>query len=473
MTKIGSKRIFFLCVFSFAIISRVWFFYHTYTNFPDDLAKQRGDLTYIEIAKNLHNFGVYSLGEKDAQGNLIPTSFRTPVLPLLYAGLYAIVGEVPTADEIVRIIFFIMNIVSIFLVYKIGKMFDYYIGCIAALLLTFDLTMLWVVNDYYFPDTIFSFFMTMFLYYFLRFIKIRKTYKNMFLCSLFLGIALLTKPVAYLMVFPISIFLLVYLYKDIGVNMRRAVTIILLFVGIQVLFVGGWKMRNLFSTGSSEFTSVTGGHLSFTIMHLISHQEGISLHEAKGQFYDRYASKISSGLTNEELSVIYWDISWKAILNSPIDYTMMCLKGASRFLLSSPPTDFLYDKKSRDEFRREICAKYPEGLKSYVPVLKWLWSEGKFLSFVGAWLFIKAHLAFAYLLSLIGIIFMFRNKSDKWALIGMVIVAVYFIGISTPSSYARIRAPIMPVFYVLCAYAIWSIVTWWSKRRGIGGEQQK
>ena len=467
----GRKSILILCILCFAVTSRVYFAYHTYTTFPDKLAKQRGDLSYIKIAKNLHNNGVYSFGEKDADGTLRPTSYRTPVFPLLYFGLYSIVGEGPTANEIARSLFFIMNIASIFLVYKIGKMFDYYIGCIVALLLTFDLTMLWVVNDYYFPDTIFAFFMTVFLYYFLKFIKIGRTYKNIIFCSLFLGIALLTKPVAYLMVFPISIFLVIYLYKNIGMNMRRAGTIILLFVGIQILFVGGWKARNFYSTGSSEFTSTTGSHLAFTIGYLISYQEDVSLIEGIERFQHRYGID-DPKLTDIERALSYNDISWKLITRSPIDYALVCLKGVGRLLLSSPPTDFIYDKERRDDFRREISVKYPEGLKSYVPVLKWLWSEGKFLSFIGTWVFIKAHLAFSYLFSLVGIIFMFRNKPDRWALIGMIVVAAYFIGISTPSSYARLRGPIMPIVYVLCAYAICSLATCWRNRLSTSSEQK-
>ena len=469
----GERRsLLILCIMLFVVISSIYVFYHFSANFSDLAA--RTEHSYMSIGKHLYLEGVYSMGERDSGGDLIPTSFRTPVLPLLYFCLYSLVGEGPIADDVVRAILTLLHIFTIYLTYRIGRIFSYYVGCFAALIMSLDLTLLFFMNDYAFPDTIFTFFMTLFLYYFIKFVKSEKSYRNILLCALFLGVSSLTKPVSYLLVFPISIYLFVFLYIGGGWKSKKIFGVVVAFIIIQIVFVGGWKLKNYYSIGSSEFTSTTGVHLAFTIGHLISYQEGVSVTEGNKRFHRRYGNGIDdSNMTRTERALAYKHISLKLIARSPIDYAVVCLKGVRRSLLSSPPPDFLYDQKSRNEFRREVSAKYPEGLKSYVPVFRWLWSEGKFLSFIGTWLFSKAHLGFAYLLSLIGIIFMYRNRSDRWALIGMIVVAVYFIGISTPSSYARIRGPIMPVVYVLCAYAICSIVTWWSKRRGMGGANKK
>ena len=104
-----------------------------------------------------------------------------------------------------------MNILSIYLVHRIGNMFGYYIGCIAAMLMMLDLTMLYFTNNYYFPDTMFSFWVTLFIFYLVKFVKIEKSYRNILLCGLFLGVASLTKPVAYLLVIPVSLYLFVFL----------------------------------------------------------------------------------------------------------------------------------------------------------------------------------------------------------------------------------------------------------------------
>ena len=112
------------------------FYYHIYTNLPHDIAEARDERSYIDIARNLYHNGVYSFGEKDSNGILIPTSFRTPAHPFLYFVIYSIVGDKPVADEVARIVFLLMNVLSIYLIYRIGNMFNYYIGCVATFLMS-------------------------------------------------------------------------------------------------------------------------------------------------------------------------------------------------------------------------------------------------------------------------------------------------------------------------------------------------
>ena len=72
----------------------------------------------------------------------------------------------------------------------------------------------------------------------------------------------LTKPVAYLLVIPVSLYLFVFLSKDGNRKARKVYGIIGLFVIVQISFLGGWKGRNVYSTESIEFTSTTGYSIS-------------------------------------------------------------------------------------------------------------------------------------------------------------------------------------------------------------------
>ena len=436
------------------IISQAYLYSHVYRNFPDFAVT--GERSFTIIAANLYSDGKYSFGERDSSNNLITTSWRTPVFPLMYYVIYTMVGVGETANEIVRIIFLLFNAATIYMVYRIGNIFNYYIGCTAALLAIFDLSSFFWANNYEYPDTMLAFLMTLFIYYIIKFIQVNNSYLYILLSSFFLGMAALTKPVAYLLSLAIVLFLLLYLYKMKRFNMREMSMCIILFMSFQVVLVGGWKIRNYYATGNSDITSAQGQHLLFYhAAYLKAYQDGISFTEATSGLHERYSTMAQrEGLSIADASIYYSSTAKNIIICSLKDYLIVVFRRVPKLLLNSPPPEFLYSRAGRDELRKELKIKDFGDIGSTVPALKILWSNGDFKSFVFLWGFIKGHLMLIYLMSLLGIILMFKNKHDKWILFLMLIILVYFIGISSPVSHDRYRAPIMPVFYFLSGYCV-------------------
>ena len=443
-----------LYILIFMIISQAYLYSHVYRNSPDFAVT--GERSFTIIAANLYSDGKYSLGERDSGNNLITTTWRTPVFPIIYYAIYTMVGVGETANEIVRIIFLLFNMATIYMVYRIGNIFNYYTGCTAALLAIFDLSSFSWANNYEYPDTMLAFLMTLFLYYIIKFVQVNNSYLYILLSSFFLGMAALTKPVAYLLSLAIVLFLLLYLHKRKRFNMRKMFMCIMLFMSFQVVFVGGWKIRNYYATGNSDITSLQGQHLLFyNAAYLKAYQDGIPFVEASSGLSKKYLIIAHrEGLSKADASTYYSNTAKNIIMSSLKDYLIVVFKRVPKLLLNSPPPEFLYSRAGRDELRKELKIKDFGDIGSTVPALKILWFNGHFRSFVFLWGFIKGHLMLIYLMSLLGIILMFKNKHDKWILFLMLIILVYFIGLSSPVSHDRYRAPIMPVFYFLSGYCV-------------------
>ena len=170
--QIGSKSKAACCIISFAIIVNVFLSLHIYFNFSD-IARSY-DKRWISIAQNLYNTGVYSNGRTDAKGDLISTLRAPPVYPLITCGVYYFCGIDETSEIVMRILLVMLNIGIVYIVYRIGSLINYYVGCIASFLTVLDFSAFFWANDYYVPDTLLGFFMALFIYFLMKFSKLLK-----------------------------------------------------------------------------------------------------------------------------------------------------------------------------------------------------------------------------------------------------------------------------------------------------------
>jgi hypothetical protein len=91
-----------------------------------------------------------------------------------------------------------------------------------------------------------------------------------------------------------------------------------------------------------------------------------------------------------------------------------------------------------------------------------------FYSYILLWGFIKAHLLIIYIMASIGIIVIFKEKSNRWVLLVMLLIPAYFVFTVGPAPASRHRAIIMPIFYFLSSYGlVWvgEVLRKYKKRR--------
>lgn len=457
-----NKNLFIPLFFFFLFIYYTFLIFHTRDNFPD--IEKSFDTRWVSISDNLFENGTYSYGTTDSHGDIISTFSTPPVFPLLYFGAYSIFGQGEIADNVMKIFTIYLCIGIIFVSYHIGKLFSYKVGCVVAIIASLDFNLFYWANNYKAPDIILAFFMSLSIFFLVKFFKVKTSNRYIILSSLFLGLAALTKPSVYLLWLPLSLFLFFFSYKIEKNHITKVFITVGLFLIIQTVFIGGWKVRNYYTTGYSDFSSQSGSVLLFWYSaYLKAYQQGTSFGNMKRSLAKTYITEETEKMDEGAKNLHFSRIGKKIIFGSPIDYALVVLRRIPKLLLGSPPPDFLLGMEIREKIFRVLEIKSFGEISGFPPLIKTLWVNGCY-SFVLSWGFIKSHLLWIYLMSCVGIISMFKNKSDCWVMIGMLIIAAGVIALASPVSHARYRAPIMPIFYVLSAYGmvhLWNIVKKW------------
>ena len=464
------KKIVIWSIFISAIVINVYLYFHILDNCPyllDDF-----ESPYLKVAENMYEHGKYSYCDTE---DCVPTTAVLPVAPVIGYLVFLICGVGNTALEVIRIILMLSNFGIIVITYYIGKMFNYKIGCVAAFLAAVDLSMFCWGNNFK-ADMIYAFLFTLSIYFLVKFIKIKQSKKNIILASMFLGLAVLTKAGLY-MLFPlIAGFLLVFLLFVKKESFIKCFYYVSLFVVIQLVFVTGWQMRNVHATGVKSFSSYVGEILLFRkhVPFLLAHQDGISVEETRIRLREKYDTEDILKLDLPAKDEYFKDVALRIILNSPLDFAIVLLKGTPQLFLGTTPPDFLFTKHKREKFYEILQVKLynyilpndksslpmrskrvPEymGPFSSSPLLKKLWDSNHY-SYIFMWSMIKAHLLLIYLMTIIGSFLIAKEKSDRWILVLMVLIIAYYIPIVGPETASRHRAILMSIFYFLCSYGL-------------------
>ena len=479
------KKIAIWCIFISAIVINVYLYFHILDNFPHLL--NDFEMLYLLVSANLYKYGAYSFC---VTTDCLPTLMILPVFTYIGNIVFLIFGLGEMAIEVIRIILILSNLGIIYITYRIGSLFNYKVGCVAAFLAASDLSMFCWANNFR-PDMLYVFLFALSLYFFIKFIKVNQSRKNIILASFFLGLAALTKPGAYLLFCPLSVFLLFFLLRIKRIPLAKGFCYIGMFVVIQAAFIGGWTARNYYTEGTWVFCSQVGVIAFFYHgAHLKAYQDGIPFREAEKKMREEYETEKVKELDVNKRSVYYKGLLTRMILSSPLDYSVVILKYLDFLFLGSPPPDYLFSKQRREElfgvtgakmnYEKEVLSKRPSlfftrqvptashsGIGASQSTLKRLLGKG-FYSYILLWGFIKAHLLIIYIMASIGIIVIFKEKSNRWVLLVMLLIPAYFVFTVGPAPSSRHRAIIMPIFYFLSSYGlVWvgEVLRKYKKRR--------
>lgn len=418
---------------------------HIERSFPD--IANGFDRQYSPIAENFVRFGSYSMGVRDAAGNLVPTASVPPLYTALYAASFSVFGFGRAAFEAMRILQILLGIGTILVVWRIGKEFSDRAGKIAALFAAFDLTAFYFANNFETPDVTIGFFMALWFLYSAKIVRGEPSRTHVLLSTLFLGLATWTKVVVAPLWIPWGIFLVVFLMMaHERMTWWKRWQFLGIFATILMVFVGGWEFRNYRAIGYATLGS-SATPMRWNAAHLIAYQQGISLTEARQRLADQYVTdevmRLGEGAVDRKVSREMASI----ILRSPVDYAVVTLRALPGLFLGTFPPYMLFSAQGAQELMTEVTEAH--GFRTLVPRLI---REGRF-SYVLIYAGAKLHLIVLYVLASIACIALARRRaSSRWVLAIALLMIAYTIMASGAAAQARHRTIVFPIFYVLGGY---------------------
>lgn len=217
------------------------------------LVKGNDPLTYHQLAINLINYHSFVY-----QPGLPPVTLRTPGYPLFISFIYFLLGSEPLLVILFQIIF---DSLTCLLIFKLTKIItNYRIAIIAAILYAFEPhASIFSLSMY--SDTIFVFFITLFGYLFVKYLKDNKIH---FLISsaIVLGITILIKPSSIYLPIIIIVFVILRRGKEFKVIIRDT----LYFLFILLLVISPWLIRNYLHF--NKFFLSTSGEYNLLVLNI-------------------------------------------------------------------------------------------------------------------------------------------------------------------------------------------------------------
>jgi len=437
----ATKKLLWIIFFSFLI--RAILPIVAYIKSQDKQIFYAGDSSgYVQLAKELVETGHFATGRE-------PEIKRTPGYPLfLTAGV--ILGKIEVVTIFLQII---ISCLTVFIIYKIAsKLFNSHTcGLLGALLYSLEPLSI-VFSSIILTETLFTFLITGFLLFIIRYIQDQK-FGDLVISALLLSASIYVRPVSYYLVIPISVFLLIIGYYK-RTMVKRFISQAAAFFLICVLLLGIWHIRNLKVSGYGGFSAIDAVSVYF---HHAAAIEAVRDHKSYYQVRKDRGSHNREKYFNRHPKQRNWTASerfqfmkkegLKEIRDNFKIYFIIHIKGMLRILIDPGAIYYL-----------KLLSLYPKqaGLlgeivdRGFFAVAISLMKKKPlvFLSnvFFGIVLIFQLLLAFFALLN---------KKIFSPACLFMIGIGVYFWIISAyPHSLSRLRHPIMPLICILSSFTL-------------------
>ena len=384
-------------------------------------------------------------------GNL--SAVRTPLYPLFLFLILLI--KIPLWS--VAVLQGLISSFSAVIIYKTGRLiFSPRVGILASGLFILEPNSLLAANTIT-TETIFIFFSVLFAYFFCLFYFSDRSRKTLFLSAVFLGLAVLARPVALFL--PLLVLLFLFLGRlSFGRNFKTVFFSSLIFIFGFVLTIAPWSLRQYQVFGTSKLSNIDTFMLYAKVLPIVvSAERGVD-YDSAGRFllevelpekisgfdprlmqdtfiYDDFLKKDAlSRIKNNPLPVakFYAYSLLPALFGGGYDYALSDF-GLERFgsrpsftsqLFSGDFRAFLKDFFKLDLFQLAVIAG----------ALIWL---------------------FFYLALIFGLIKSRRAGLPREAIIFIVLLAAYFIFFALgPQGHARYRLPAYPFLFLLISYGL-------------------
>ena len=403
---------------------------------------------YYQLANNLINYHVFSLSQTPP---LVPDSFRTPAYPiflainlLLFKNFYVILFIQMVMSGLIGVI-----------TYKILVLFfkNKKSGLISALLFAFEPSALYYSNMFL-TETFFLFCLLISIYYFLKIDVLLN--KNIILSGIFLGIAILTRPLALFLPF---VLILIFLFlKKIKFKQKMIITLLFFLCIFAVIFP--WCIRNKIIFNSYNISSVGSFNLYyFNAMRYFIYKNKVPYEEAKNFFDNQLKPYDINFDVNGDVKLslkderIFSKIAMNYIKQNFIGYTIYHIKSMAPFFLTDGLREITQELRITPRIFYNIRDMFYRG--KFLDIINIILS-GNILSLM----LLMGSLTWIILMGFViyGMAIYLFNKKSSYFIIIIISIIIYFALLSGVVTTVRFRYSIEPFIFILASLGFISML---------------
>jgi 4-amino-4-deoxy-L-arabinose transferase-like glycosyltransferase len=411
--------------------------------FGQDKLLKADSHNYLSLASTLlsqHQFSVNT-------GNLImPESFRVPIYPLFLAICLSITKKI----WFIALIQILISALSTVFVYKISQFFLKGKWAVVPSLIFISEPRVLYISILLMSETLFLLFILAGIYYLLKYFK-NYNYLDLFFSICFLALSCLIKPVSYYLFFIIFLLSIFFIFKT--KNKKKIIITILIFVFSYSMIILPWLIRNKIFFNEFELSNIKNYNLYFynsSFLHSKLYgskmgSENLNFivqdlqDKAREHYTERSYSKdmsyfvyIRSLYANDYLK----KESTEFILNNPIEYTKIHLKGMHDFFIKTHDINRWFAITNNKSLAYSLS---DDEYSRYFPIV----------------LLEKIYLIFIFLLFLSSLFFIPKKKRINFYILYATIL--YFAIVSSPISLGRFKYPVEAFIYILAVYSLHSL----------------
>uniref|UniRef100_A0A7V2ZIA5 Glycosyltransferase family 39 protein n=1 Tax=Ignavibacterium album TaxID=591197 RepID=A0A7V2ZIA5_9BACT len=455
-----------ISVFFIAVILRLLFF--TAQNTWNSEVIENKIIPMGTDQRGYHQLAIVLLGYGKLSFNpdLPPVVLRTPGYPLFISAIYLFLGQ--NTWLVILIQNFLDSLTAVIIFLTISLLFNSKTGLITGILYAIEPHMILYANTFY-SDTLFVFFLSLFFYYLIKFIRqSEKKYLPVIFSALFLGISVLVKPAGAYLPYIVIIVLLFYFGKSLRAGLKFSV----IFFLVYLFTISPWLIRNkihygeFFLSNSGEYNLLAINITPMEIpkrnkpQHVVERElrmEADSLMHAEGvnPVWNKEPNDYWEGLNLQQdfNKTKYWKkVALKYIKNEPVTFAKYYILGILHTLFNLGTSEFAENLNLVKEAKSVNLKSEP----NLINLIKKFFTE-KSLAEILLGFFIALYLFVVYSSLLIGLIKIVKSE-NRFLYLVPVLFALYFILIAGAGGLARFKMPAVPFYIGISAYGSISIL---------------
>ncbi|MCC6837016.1 MAG: glycosyltransferase family 39 protein [Bacteroidia bacterium] len=403
---------------------------------------------YWQIAYNVKEYGIFS---QSYELPIEPDYYRTPLYPLFI--LLAESVQIETYPTIFLQI--VLGVATTFYTYKLSKTIsnNLFIANIAALFMAVDVPGI-VMNNIVMTETLFSFFLLITFYYFVRYIQTNER-KLLLLSAVLCGLTILCRPIGFFLPIFFSVFLLYKFWNE----KKAAFSGILLFSLISVVVISPWLLRNK-STFGHYFMSVIREH----------------------DMQNYQAAAVYGEVNHKSLAESQSILRWKTFKSfpgdahhQPYEYARYIENDAMEIAFAHPGILLKHHATQFMHFFLKPCRAYIDiqlghwgsgynTIPKDYPIFKYLFEHNSKLT-ISIVFFQLGVLLIMYLGCLFSF-FYFKQEKQLFFFLLSALLVLCFANLTLPYvTESRFRVPVVPYLSLIAATGIYFIKEKWGKRK--------
>jgi len=424
------KNLFFFSIV-FSVIIRVAFYLYTLQN--TELYFHGDQVEYIALGRMLYD--QFQFDE----------TFYTSRMPL-YPAFISLILKFYNNLNFVILIQHLVGLSFIIIAYNIGLIYSKEIAFISGILCSLNLNFITHAN-FFLTETLFGLFFFIFLFFSIHFLKFFKI-KFLLFSGIFLGLSVLVRPLVIYLPIVFLIFLVFAKYNFKKKFLAIFVFLITFYATIFPWMFHNYKLHGHFALTTSVASNVSGWYLP----HIDQFEKKINLSEARIQSNNAWKNYKKD--LKPEVIEDYFELDKEAkkyFFNTIKEYRVTSIVqawfwGGMKNILSPPFVDFA------TLFKINHSSFYDTPGNSFV-------KQAFNFIFFNSNIYYSFILIFGILLIIIfrfvqlfGIFHYF--KKDKYLLLFLISIIIYFLFVSGPIGYAKYRFPLEIIFILLTSKGI-------------------